>query len=218
MNKNINKKLSIEKGLVQDDNYNLYIQIESFYKYLFEKYLITKVNLKAFDDELKNSNLDFGIPDIKSYKQDQKIIDYLNFNYIIVLNNFFIEKLDINDINILKTKLNNKDYILDNTTYQIIEKTYSEVIKNNYHKDKYEEKVYKVCYGEDPVPSNFADNDAIVLLILFSKNKNNYKKEEYVQNIVEKKKFLKNFEQKLKLEINKKIGINCEIMTRKIFK
>ena len=51
--------------------------------YLFEKYLITKVNLKAFDDELKNSNLDFGIPDIKSYKQEQKIIDYLNFNYII---------------------------------------------------------------------------------------------------------------------------------------
>lgn len=215
MNKNINKELSIEKGLIQGDNNNLYIQIENFYKYLFERYLLSKVNIKSFDEELKNSKLDFGIPNFQ--KQNLNIIDYLNCNYILVLNSFFIEKLDINDINALKNKLNNKDYSLDDSTYKMIERTFKEVIKNNYHKDKYEEKVYKICYGEDPVPSNFADNDALVLLVLFSKNKNSYNKEEYVQNIVEKKKFLKNFENKIKLEVNKNININCELIIRKVF-
>ena len=113
-------------------------------------------------------------------------------------------------------RLYSKNSFFDKVMYDVIERTYMEVIKNNYYKDKYELAPYKICYGE-PLPSNFADNNALVVKVFFSKNTNEYNKENYVKNISDKKKYLFKFSERIKKEVFDKVGIKCDVIIKKVF-
>ena len=51
----------------------------------------------------------------------------------------------------------------------IIEKTYKDVIYDNYIHGQYQDIICKVCYGP-VVPFNFVDNNALVFKIYYGKN------------------------------------------------
>ncbi len=215
MNEKINKKLAINKGLILDNNFDLYIKLENLYKNLFEKYLNTKINLNIYDEKLKNSDLDFGLPSPTKKQLTSGLNEYLDLKYIYILNNFFIEKLDNEDINSLKDELEKDVIDLNENLINIIERTYKEIINNNYYKGSYIEKNYNVCYGDITLDS-YAPNNALVLKIFYGKNTKEFNHEEFIKNIKEKKIFLQKFSEELKEEIEKNLNIKCVVFNEKI--
>ena len=215
MNKNINKELAIQKGLIVNENNELYKNLEKVYKYLFECFWVSSVNIHEYNTKIKMSNLDFGVPHPTNEQLISGLPEYLNLEYIYLLNNFFIEKLDINDINILKEYMVNSDFKIDDNKLDFVRRTYKEVIKNNYHNGKYREDVYKVSYGF-VIPSNMCDNDSVVIKIYYSKNTFKMNDEEFINNMKEKDSFLKSLCESITSEVKEKLGINCNIIVEKI--
>ncbi len=191
---NINIELAKLKKLIINEDKEKYYYIQKIYKYYFEKYLLSTINLKYYDNILKQSNLGF-----KSIKKDN--------SFITCLNNYYIEKLSNNNIEIL----NNKS--TENEIYNVIKETYKDIIKDNYHNNEYIENTYKICYGSI-IPRNFADNDALVLKITY-KDSDKLKGTDYISNQKEKKKELEEITKKIKNEVQLKLNIKCEIIIEK---
>lgn len=215
MNKSVNIELARQKGLIVADDSSKYRLLENLYKYLFENYLNEQVNLKKYDEELLNSELDFGISHPILEQKGNNLNDFLKFNYIFLLNDFFIEKLSIEDINVLLNSLKLQKLVPTKELMEMIKRTYVDVIKNNYTKNGYVDDVFKVSYGEFH-PGNFVSNNALVLKIFYGKNKRQMTDEEYLLNMKEKKEYLNNFIQRLKNEITNKLNISVEVLSEKI--
>ncbi len=202
----MNDELIKQKELTEEE----YLKIQNIYKQLLENYILTKIDLRKYDSLIKDSNLDFGIP----HPKETDLTNNLNLNYIYLINRLFVEKLNGTDLNILKKYLANdlKDTSLLNS---VIERTYKDVIKDNYLDGEYKDSNYKVCYGIAS-PNNFVDNDALVFKIFYSKNTNKYTDEEFLNNLEKKKEFLNTIEENLIKEIKEKLNINCNIIIEKI--
>ena len=201
MNTEMCKKLQI-------DDVETYKELENRYKEIFEKFILSEVNLSKYDDEITNSDLDFGNCTNKQ-KLYSQLNEYLNLNHIYILNNFFIEKLSIEALNVLK----NGSY---EEALNIIKLTYKEVIKNNFYKNRYVDKIYKISYGMYPTPYNMADNNELVFMIYYGLNTKKYNKEEYLKNYREKKNKLAEISNKIVEEVSNKLEIPVKVMYRKI--
>jgi len=99
--------------------------------------------------------------------------------------------------------------------HNLIERTYKDVIKDNFYNGKYIENLYYICYGND-IPSNFAKNNELVLKIIYSRNKKKLSDLEFIQNMKEKEKFLLEISESIKKTVKSKLGINCTILIEKI--
>lgn len=215
MNKSVNIELAKTKGLIVNDDNSEYVLLENLYKYLFENFLNEQVNLKKYDEELLNSELDFGISHPRQEQKGNNLNDFFKYNYIFLLNNFFIEKLSVEDINILRNSLKLEKLVPTKELIDIIKRTYIDVIKNNYTKKGYVDEIYIVSYGEFH-PGNFVSNNALALKIFYGKNKKQMTDEEYLKNMKDKKDYLNNLVERMKNEIKEKLDINIEILTEKI--
>ena len=191
------------------DNNDLYKKLSNEYKKHFEYYLLSNVDLSKYDKDICDSKLGFGnVSNEVNLKSN--LNEFMNLNHIYVLNEFLIEKLDINQIEVLKNGS-------DEDKNRLIKETYKEIIKNNYHFDKYDDKIYKINYINSTSDYGFFDNDSLVLAIYYGKNKNKYgSKEKYLDNYIEKKKYLNNISNKIKKDIKEKLNIKCDIIYNKI--
>ena len=214
MNKRINKELAIKKGLIENNNYTWYSQLENFYKFLFENYLLKVVDLNKYNTLLKNSDLDFGI----AHPTKKQLLDkncFLNLEYIYILNNFFIEKLTDDDINLLKKNIAMKQYTLTAELEGLIKRSYKDVIKDNYISNNYTNDIYNICYGS-MVPSNFVKNNALVIKIFYGKNNKQYSNDEFIDNLTKKKEFIDTLSFEIKKEVKAKLDLECNILTEKL--
>ena len=206
--------LELKNAKKLDDN--TYIVLQNIYKYFFEKYLTENIDITKYNDLIKNSGLDFGIPKPAKINLGTNLKEYLNLEYIYLVNNFFIEKLSEEHLEILKNRALNKNYNFDEEIRLLISSTFKDVIKNNYFKNNYTDKVYKVCYGYN-IKSNYADNDSLVLKILYGKNTKELDKEKYIENNKVKEFHINNIKEFLKKEIEDNLNIKCTIISEKIF-
>jgi hypothetical protein len=204
----INIKLAKEKGLINDNNYDLYQKVYLEYKYVLEYYLNELIDFKKYEDEINNSGLYIGVN-----SKYQSLNQYLKTDYIFLINSLFVEKLDKKDIDLL---LN--DFNKDNLSINVIEmvrRTFKDIIYDNYLNGEYVNKIYKVCYGP-MVPFNFVDNDSLVFKIYYGKN---------TKEILDTKEFIKLDKKQinlfnhvidnLKKEVYDKLGLKCEILIEK---
>lgn len=205
------------ENLIKSKNISLeeYGILKKTYKQLFEIYLQNKIDLKLYDNKIKNSDLDFG----KGYPTKSNLIndlgEYLGLNYIYIINDFFIEKLSINDLNELRKVYQEKKYNIN--TIKMIEKTYKEVLNNNFVNGKYVNEPFNRCYGP-VIPKNFALSDSLVIKIIFGKNTKQYDDEEYLVNAKAKTNFLNILCNDLKKEIEENLGIKVTILREKVMR
>lgn len=205
------------ENLIKSKNISLeeYGILKKIYKQLFEIYLQNKIDLKLYDNKIKNSDLDFG----KGHPTKSNLIndlgEYLGLNYIYVINDFFIEKLSINDLNELRKVYQEKKYNIN--TIKMIEKTYKEVLNNNFVNGKYVNEPFNRCYGP-VIPKNFALSDSLVIKIIFGKNMKQYDDTEYLVNAKAKTNFLNILCNDLKKEIEEKLGIRVTILREKVLR
>ena len=197
----INVALAKEKGLDESK----YDKLVKNYMYLLEYYINSKVNLSKYDELIKNSDLCFGIN-----KKYQSLNEYFSFNYIFLINNLFVEKLSKKDLELLDS-FNN---IINNELIDLVDRTYKEVIYDNYVDGKYLDNVIKVCYGA-LIPSNMVDNNALVFKIYFGKNKIDLSGEDFIELTEKQYSFLDDIAKKIKNDIKNKINTNCEVLIEK---
>lgn len=205
------------ENLIKSKNISLeeYGILKKTYKQLFEIYLQNKIDLKLYDNKIKNSDLDFG----KGHPTKSNLIndlgEYLGLNYIYIINDFFIEKLSINDLNELRKVYQEKKYNIN--TIKMIEKTYKEVLNNNFVNGKYVNEPFNRCYGP-VIPKNFALSDSLVIKIIFGKNTKQYDDEEYLVNAKAKANFLNILCNDLKKGIEENLEIRVTIFREKVLK
>ena len=203
----LNKELAINKGLIVNDDLSKYNDLVKVYKYVLEYYINSKIDLSKYENLIINSNLSIGIN--SKYKT---LNEYLNLDYIFFINNLFVEKLNEEDINILMTKFDKNN--ISDELISIIEKTYKDVIYDNYFHGQYQNMVCKVCYGP-MVPSNFVDNNALVFKIYYGKNTINLDGEAFIELHEKQLDFFKKLINKIKNEVEEKLGVNCEVLLEK---
>lgn len=106
-----------------------YIKLYTLYRRLFGKYIIEKLGLKEYDEQIKNSQL--GIAPTKI--EDMDMYQYFSSDdlcYFYIRNDMHIERLDIVEKEYLRRKVSEKNYDLDEQSKEFIEKTYQKVIVN----------------------------------------------------------------------------------------
>ena len=185
-----------------------YLKYENKYKEYFEKYLLSKIPLTKYEKEIDESPLGFG--KVKNpIKLKSKLSEYLNLNHFYVLNKFYINKLNNNDINIL---INGNE----NQINSLIIETYKEVL--TYPNEKYKDiKTLKINYTFSTSEETYSNSDELVIAIYYGDNTKNYgTKENYLKNYNEKQLFMKNMEQRICSEIKEILKINNKIMHNKI--
>ena len=160
-----------------------------------------------YDNYIKNSELGIGIN--PKYKP---LNEYLGLDYIFFINNLFVEKLSTSDVDKI---LNNFDMNnISSEILEIIERTYKDVIYDNYFNGEYQNAAYKVCYGP-AIPSNFVDNDSLVFKIYYGKNTINLDGDEFIELHEKQLAFFDELIKSLKGEIKEKLNVNCDILLEK---
>ena len=99
----------------------------------------------------------------------------------------------------------------------MIEKTYKEVLNNNFVNGKYVNEPFNRCYGP-MMPKNFALSDSLVIKIIFGKNTKQYDDAKYLVNAKAKTNFLNILSNDLKKEIEEKLGIRVTILREKVMR
>lgn len=209
MQDNINVSLAIEKGIIINDDFTNYERLAEKYKLLFTKYLESKIDFKKYDDKLFNSDLDFGVMP-KEYQNEYQKESYLNLKYIYIRNNFYIEKLNVDDIKYLYNI--NIDINFNQDITDFIERTYRDVINDNYKHGKYVEKT-TTCYGAF-IPDNIVNSNALAICIQYGKNNKKYSDKEYLDNLKLKRFFLDNLSIEMKIDIMQSLKVETVILIR----
>ena len=160
-------KTLLKKLNLLDDNYNInenYIAISSTYKCLLEKMLVQELQLKRFDNALKNSGLNFKKVD----DNNMDIYQYysnMNLDYIYLRNNIYIENLTDEERQFIIKKYNSNNFELDNETTNFINSTYTKVIKSP-NSDAYIPTY--VIYHVSPNPKFSVLNTQLILGVRYS--------------------------------------------------
>ncbi len=206
---NMNIEEARNKGLIAGNDMSVYKKVQKEYKYIFEYYLSSIIDFNKYEKEIDNSNLYIGIGKNLKFKM---LNEYMNLDYFFFISNLFVEKLCKNDIELLLAKFN-KNNISDELV-EMVKRTYKDVIKNNFFRGEYTDKVYKVCYGPI-VPINFVDNDALVFKLYYGKNLINLEKSEFIALHQKQLVFLNEITKRIIDEIKEKIGVKCAFLLEK---
>lgn len=141
---------------------NNYIELYNMYRSVFTEFIIKKLDLKRYDDEIENSGLKFK----KLEEKDMDIYQYFScdkLRYLYIRNNIYVEKLNKEEKEFFENKIKKKDFNLDDNAKKIIEDTYKKVIFENVLKNG--ERCH-TFFG--PNSSNFlARNDEVVIGIRY---------------------------------------------------
>ena len=124
----VNYELIKEKGFGEDKPNEEYFELLNRYIKLFGQYLMEILPLEQIDTNMKNHESKF-VPVKDEDKDFYQITSPLSLEYIYLRNNFYIEKLSKEDLDILRTKDS-----LDGETREFIKRTYLNVI--NPYEDK----------------------------------------------------------------------------------
>lgn len=177
------------------------------YRKLFTEYIIQKIELVKYDEELFKSELNF-LPQIIEKMDFYQYFSNNILKFFYLRNNIYIEKLNEMEIQYLKGKTEKEDEELDENAIQFIEKTYKKIIQEDVLNNG---KTYTVMYGPDS-KSFMASNNSIVIGFRYDEfnynglndlqwNELNNKQREFLFE------FLNNMKQKIKLCIDVPIEI-----------
>lgn len=139
-----NMELIMSKGLCDNGILNnKYYTLYRNYKILLDKYLVYKFNLKMYDEKISNSGLKFVSvkdEDMDDYQNNS----FMGLKYIYLRNNLYVEKLSVEDINLLLNIDLSKITSFEDDIFKIIERTFMTVIDSSFGNT-----IQMNCYGAD---------------------------------------------------------------------
>ena len=207
MNLYMDKKQAKEKGLITDESTKRYDELENYYKYLFENYLLTKINLYFFIDKISKSELGFECPELGNAIPN-KLRENFAFNYIYNLNDFFIERLSEEQLNLLSRSYDNKISSSSALT-ELINDTYKDVIVNSTMEDENA----KIIYGNSSL-SNAARNGSIVLKIYYKLIERYEERDEFIKRYKSANEFIKGISIDIHDLVERDLKTNCDVLVQ----
>lgn len=207
MNLYMDKKQAKEKGLITDESTKRYDELENYYKYLFENYLLTKINLYFFIDKISKSELGFECPELGNAIPN-KLRENFAFNYIYNLNDFFIERLSEEQLNLLSRSYDNKISSSSALT-ELINDTYKDVIINSTTEDENA----KIIYGNSSL-SNAARNGSIVLKIYYKLIERYEERDEFIKRYKSANEFIKGISIDIHDLVERDLKTNCDVLVQ----
>lgn len=135
-----------------------YLERFCLYRNMFTKYIIEKINLKEYDEKIKNSNLNIKPNDLK----DMDIYQYFSselLEYFYIRNNIYLERLSLEETSFLDERIRNKNDKLDEEVINYIENTYKKVIVEVY--DNQQEGI--VCFYGPNTARFAAPSNALII-------------------------------------------------------
>lgn len=114
------------KNMCDKDKQN-FLQKYFLYRKLFTEFLILKLELREYDEEIANSKLNFK----PSNEDDMDFYQYFSseeLKYFYIRNNIYIDKLSQIEDNFLQKRIDNNNYDFDIDAKKFIEDTYEKVI------------------------------------------------------------------------------------------
>ena len=153
---------SVLFATIQSKEKEEYINLYNAYRSLFTEFVIKKLNLKKYDDEIKNSGLNFKSLDEAKMDVYQYFSSEL-LKYFYIRNNIYVEKLSQEERKFIESRIKSGKLELDEGAENMIKSTYKKVIFEDALKNG--ENCY-VFYG--PNSSNFsARNDSLIIGIRY---------------------------------------------------
>jgi len=137
---------------------NDYISMYNLYRKLFSEYIMGKLELKKYDDELTNSSLNFKCVD----EEKMDVYQYCTsdeLKYLYIRNNIHIERLSDQEKNFLINRLRDIKDELDEEARQLVQSTYQKLIFEDVGKDG---KQHITFYGPDSM-NYTARNDSLII-------------------------------------------------------
>lgn len=186
-----------EKNLIIKDDDTLLKQIEMKYKRAFEKMMNEELYLYKIDNTLEQAQLLF-LPSTITLKDKNTQIQS---NYIRCLNQFYVEELEMNELEILKNYEDLSEQIMD-----IVRKTYKTVLTKRNSKT--------ISYNP-PSPERIIKNGTVVFELSYGKNQCKVSDTEYLILIRKQKELLTNVIQNLEKEVLDKWDIPCKVLIEK---
>ncbi len=207
----INFPLAKQKGLVNGEDDSLYQQVYNLYQKGLDTFLLQNTPLREYEEKLKNSPLDFGVMPQEKRNPFHKN-SYLGLDYFYVRNFLFIEKLSLEDLNVLKEIVKQNNEIIDEVILEIVKRTFKDVIVDNYRDGKYEEKT-QTCYGHF-IPANVVPSSHLVIALQYGKNNKTYDRDDFYRNQQAKDQFLKEMVEEIKKELESILNIEVTVLIR----
>lgn len=144
-------------GLTKEEK-ETYMMLYSAYSEAFRDYIIKKLNLKIYDNDLLDSPLNFKENDEEQMDLYQSITKD-NLKYIYIRNNLYIERLTYEERTNLLNMYLKKSEANPKQIEKFVEDTYKKVIFEDISKSG---EIRRINYGPDN-PLFFASNNSLVL-------------------------------------------------------
>lgn len=103
------------------------------YRYFLTEYLIKKLALKEFDEEISNSGLDFST--VKEASMDiYQFFSSSILQFFYIRNDLYLNRLTESEKEFLRKRVQNRKVVIDDEILSFIERTYQKVIfKDVFH-------------------------------------------------------------------------------------
>lgn len=122
-------ELAKTKKMIQQNHLSdKYLTLQMSYKSGLMKYLTDILMLDEYEKWIKENPLRF-IPCTAKEQSVYQKYSMTNFNYIYLRNNLYIEKLELEEIEILETLMNKKEDLNDDKLLELVARTYQNIIK-----------------------------------------------------------------------------------------
>ena len=119
-------------GLIQQDQFSdEYFKIYSTYKFLLEKWILSVMPLRYYEDKIKFSKYSFDFVSEDSMDVYQYYSN-MNLNYIYLRNNIYVENFDEKEIKYILDKCDSNNLVLDNNTIEFLNRTYKKAISDSF--------------------------------------------------------------------------------------
>lgn len=211
----VNIELAKNKSLISNNDCKVYSLVQSLYLKAFETFLLSKIDLKKYDDMLLNSELDFGVIP-KERKFAYHNLSHMNLSYIYIRNFFFVEKLENNDLKVFFDKISRNDYSVDENIMKIVENTYKDVMVDNFRTDQYISEDTIISYGEH-TEKNDCYADALCIYIHYGYSSKNFSEQEYFENKEKKEELLGNITKEITDIISESLKIKADVKVRHVY-
>ena len=185
-----------------------YLSLYNFYRSLFTEYMIDLLDLKLYDEKIKNSEFGFKPVDM----QDMDIYQYFSsdeLRYLYLRNNIHLEKLTKSQADFFRKRLQAGNLELDDEAKKMIFSTYPkaifEDIANNGEKRM-------ILFGPDS-QSFFASNDSIVVGVRYDEfHDNGLDDDEWFRNNMNQAQFLNDLTSQMNEDFDKKMPSGVTII------
>ena len=177
------------------------LEMEKVYRIAFSKFLMEKLQLEKYDQELKESNMRF-IPRDEEHKDDAQKNDELGLDFFYIRNDVHIDRLTDEQKEILISQSINE--VLPEEILQLVEQTYVDVMGYKVIESA-EDRNVKTTYDVALDPY-FVTYDTILIKLATMREYDNDGNYIDLQHEKEKEKELKKYVDDMQKELQGKLG------------